>query len=96
MTLSLIHLVLAHSGEVLHLCLQVDSLAFLWISHKHADHMLGLPGILAARSAARPPLLVSHAMQGHVHPLVVLFGCQCAAHERCICTPCALVASHMT
>lgn len=37
---------------------QVDNLAFIWISHKHADHMLGLAGILAARSATTPPLQV--------------------------------------
>lgn len=30
----------------------------VWVSHKHADHMLGLSGILAARSASQPPLLV--------------------------------------
>ena len=47
---------------ILHFCLQVDSLAFVWISHKHADHMLGLPGILHARTAAKPPLLVSHVV----------------------------------
>ena len=30
----------------------------VWVSHKHADHMLGLSGILAARSASQLPLLV--------------------------------------
>ena len=38
---------------------QVDALCAVWISHKHADHMLGLLGILKARSANTPPLLVS-------------------------------------
>jgi len=37
---------------------QVNSLALVWISHKHADHMLGLPAILAARHTSSPPLLV--------------------------------------
>ncbi|CAL5221692.1 g3928 [Coccomyxa viridis] len=37
---------------------QVDRLCAVWVSHKHADHMLGLPGILSARSADQPPLLV--------------------------------------
>lgn len=40
-------------------CVQVDGLCAVWVSHKHADHMLGLPGILSARSASAPPLLVS-------------------------------------
>ena len=39
--------------------LQVTSLAFVWISHKHADHVLGLLGIVTARPASCPPLLVS-------------------------------------
>ncbi len=39
-------------------CVQVNSLALVWISHKHADHMLGLPAILAARHASSPPLQV--------------------------------------
>lgn len=34
----------------------VNSLAAVWISHKHADHCLGLPCIIAARSPQRPPL----------------------------------------
>ncbi|KAL0053601.1 hypothetical protein WJX82_008144 [Trebouxia sp. C0006] len=37
---------------------QVNSLALVWISHKHADHMLGLPAILAARHTSCPPLQV--------------------------------------
>ena len=43
--------------------MQVDNLAFVWVSHKHADHMLGLAGILAARSSTAPPLLVTCPMQ---------------------------------
>lgn len=42
--------------------LQVDRLAAVFLSHKHADHMLGLPGILRARSSAAPPLLVSNPL----------------------------------
>ena len=38
--------------------MQVDRLESVWVSHKHADHMLGLPGILMARSARQLPLLV--------------------------------------
>ena len=39
---------------------EVDALAFVWISHKHADHAAGVPGLLRARGAApsasgRPP-----------------------------------------
>ena len=34
--------------------MQVDRLNAVWVSHKHADHMLGLPGILKARSASQP------------------------------------------
>ncbi|KAK9822596.1 hypothetical protein WJX74_008798 [Apatococcus lobatus] len=37
---------------------QVASLACVWISHKHSDHLLGLPGILSARPPSCPPLLV--------------------------------------
>ncbi|BDA43097.1 probable zinc phosphodiesterase ELAC protein 2 at C-terminar half [Coccomyxa sp. Obi] len=44
---------------------QVDSLCAVWISHKHADHMLGLPGILQARSASSPPLLVIGPSAAH-------------------------------
>ncbi|EIE26920.1 hypothetical protein COCSUDRAFT_59422 [Coccomyxa subellipsoidea C-169] len=39
----------------------VDALCSVWLSHKHADHILGLPGILHARSASSPPLLASNA-----------------------------------
>ena len=31
---------------------EVDALAFVWISHKHADHAAGVPGLLRARGAA--------------------------------------------
>ena len=45
--------------------MQVDRLDAVWVSHKHADHMLGLPGILMARSASQQPLLVRKGL----HPL---------------------------
>lgn len=37
---------------------QVASLAAVWVSHRHADHMLGLPALLAARPPSAPPLLI--------------------------------------
>ena len=37
---------------------QVAALAAVWLSHRHADHMLGLPAVLAARPPSAPPLLV--------------------------------------
>ena len=43
---------------------QVAALAAVWLSHRHADHMLGLPALLAARALAAPPLLVI----GHPRP----------------------------
>ena len=38
--------------------MQVAALQALWISHKHADHMLGVQGMLEARPP-NAPLLVS-------------------------------------
>lgn len=64
----------------------------MWISHKHADHMLGLPGILHACTAAKPPLLVSHVVQGHVNsPCLDANMCHCI----CTCEPCKQCTSHM-
>lgn len=40
---------------------QVAALAAVWVSHRHADHMLGLPALLAARPPSAPPLLVMGA-----------------------------------
>ena len=37
---------------------QVAALAAVWISHKHADHLLGLPALLAARPRQAPPLII--------------------------------------
>lgn len=34
------------------------SLSLLWLSHKHADHVLGAVGVLEARPVGAPPLLV--------------------------------------
>ena len=48
--------------------LQVAELAAVWVSHRHADHMAGLPGILAARSSSKTPLLVSYV----THQVVLL------------------------
>eukprot|EP01018_Ginkgo_biloba_P007858 Gb_33261 [translate_table: standard] len=36
----------------------IDSLQCVWISHKHADHVLGTVSIIAARSKTSPGLLV--------------------------------------
>lgn len=50
------------------LCLgQVSGLAAVWLSHKHADHILGLLGILLARAPHDPPLLVSRAASLAAH-----------------------------
>ena len=38
--------------------MQVEQLAAVWISHRHADHMMGLAAILCARPPAAGPLLV--------------------------------------
>eukprot|EP00873_Tetraselmis_striata_P001973 jgi/Tetstr1/422237/TSEL_013089.t1 len=37
---------------------EVAALAAVWISHKHADHCLGLPALLSARPPSCGPLLV--------------------------------------
>lgn len=37
----------------------VDALAAVWVSHKHGDHCLGLPAVIARRSPQRPPLTVA-------------------------------------
>ncbi len=66
----------------------MDRLCAVWVSHKHADHMLGLPGILSARSADQPPLLASPSptLLCHVTVAALLLGralpqkaCQTAA-----------------
>lgn len=49
-----------HPDEVLWWrSVQVSRLCAVWVSHKHADHMLGLPALLQARSDSDRPLLVS-------------------------------------
>ena len=37
---------------------QAAALAAVLISHKHADHVLGVPALLTARPAGSPPLIV--------------------------------------
>jgi ribonuclease Z len=37
----------------------VDRLAAVWVSHKHADHCLGLPEIVSRRSQQRPALVLA-------------------------------------
>ena len=37
----------------------VNRLVAVWVSHKHADHCLGLPAILAARTPQRPALVLA-------------------------------------
>jgi ribonuclease BN (tRNA processing enzyme) len=44
--------------------LQVAALAAVWVSHKHADHLLGLPALLAARSWQAPPLIIIGVRRG--------------------------------
>ncbi len=38
---------------------QVAALRCVWVSHRHADHCLGLAGLLAARPGGAEPLLVA-------------------------------------
>jgi len=42
---------------------QAAALAAVLISHKHADHVLGVPALLAARPSGSPPLIVIGALQ---------------------------------
>ena len=44
---------------------QAAALAAVLISHKHADHVLGVPALLAARPRDAPPLVVvgAHSLQ---------------------------------
>ncbi|KXZ48095.1 hypothetical protein GPECTOR_30g190 [Gonium pectorale] len=45
---------LGHKGAIA----EVSSLSLVWLSHKHPDHVLGLPGLLESRPPSSPPLLV--------------------------------------
>ena len=55
---------------------QVSGLSALWLSHKHADHMLGTLGILQARARYDQPLLVSALLSSRhrIHALLGLGG----------------------
>ncbi|KAG2447367.1 hypothetical protein HYH02_007695 [Chlamydomonas schloesseri] len=55
---------------------QVAALSLVWLSHKHPDHILGLPALLEARPPEAPPLLVVGPQEvaewlskiAHLHP----------------------------
>ncbi|KAK9814930.1 hypothetical protein WJX73_002299 [Symbiochloris irregularis] len=71
---------------------KVEQLACVWISHKHADHMLGLGGILSARSHCATPLLVigTRAVQSWLRELGPHMGWRYIFVSCSMCTGAAL------
>jgi metal-dependent hydrolase (beta-lactamase superfamily II) len=53
-----LHVLCISCQDVFCIAPQVSGLAAVWVSHKHADHCLGLLGILQARAPYDQPLLV--------------------------------------
>ena len=55
---------------------QAAALAAVLVSHKHADHVLGIPALLAARPRDSPPLVIVGA-----HKLVGVLKCHAAGYH---------------
>ena len=61
---------------------QAAALAAVLISHKHADHVLGVPALLAARPSGVPPLIVIGAST----PIVLCTTCAKLTAASCLHT----------
>lgn len=71
---------------------QVAGLAAVWISHRHADHMLGLPCLLAHRPRRCPPLLIigDCLLDLYLHLILILFVMYLRGYSEGRTTDCAL------